>query len=226
MISPAMTATDLQPKETQAQAAHRILEEMIVTLELPPGTRVSELSLSKQLGIGRTPIREALQRLARERTIEIQPRSGAVVTDIAVTDHFKLIEVRRGLEQVLARRAARLADQDHCRQFMELQQRFEQAAADNNEKLFIAADREFNSLIVAVADNVYAEDAIASIQAQTRRFWFLHFKKFGDLQRVSTLHAAIAKAISVNDDTAAVKASDELLDYVQEYTEKTLKAML
>lgn len=212
--------------ESKAQAAHRMIEEMIVTLELPPGIRISETTMSNMLGIGRTPVREALQRLARERSITILPRSGAVVTDIDITDHFKLIEVRRGLERVLAGRSARMATAEASRQFLELKERFEHAAAENSEKIFIPTDREFNKLLADTADNVYASDAIAPIQAQTRRFWYLYFERFGDLARVSNLHAEVARAIAYNNEAEAVAASDRLVDYVEEYTKKTQASLL
>jgi DNA-binding GntR family transcriptional regulator len=216
----------LEAEETQASQAYRILEEMIVTLEISPGTRISENSISKRLGIGRTPVREAMQRLAREGTLRILPRAGAIVSDIDVTDQFKLIEVRRGLERVIAGRAARLADAETKAIFDDLAARFDQAAGENDYTVFIAADREFNQMMVRTANNSYATAAMAPIQAQTRRFWFLNFKKFGDLQRVSLLHARIARAIAANDAEAARKASDDLIDYVEEYTRKTLEALL
>lgn len=212
--------------ESKAQAAHRMIEEMIVTLELPPGIRISETTMSNMLGIGRTPVREALQRLARERSITILPRSGAVVTDIDIADHFKLIEVRRGLERVLVGRSARLASAEASKQFLELKERFEHAAAENSEKIFIPADREFNKLMADTADNVYASDAIAPIQAQTRRFWYLYFERFGDLARVSNLHAEIARAIAYNNEDEAIAASDRLVDYVEEYTTRTQASLL
>ena len=214
------------PDETQANFAYRLIEEMIVTLKLPPGTRVSEKSLSTELGIGRTPVREALKRLAQERTITIQPRSGGVISAIDVDDHFKLIEVRRELERILVGRTARLANPGICKAFSELQLRFEKAAAESSEALFIAADREFNTLVANSADNVYAADAMGPLQAQTRRFWFLNFQQFGDLTKVCRLHAAIAKAIAANDERAARKALDRLIDYVEEYTYQTRRAIM
>lgn len=211
--------------ESKSQAAYRLIEELIVTLELPPGTRVTEASLSEELGIGRTPVREALQRLARERSIEILPRSGAVVTDIDVVDHFKLIEVRRALERILATRSARLAT-PHARQlFKHTKERFEQIGQTNDDAHFIATDREFNKLLIETADHIYAADAIAPIQAQTRRFWYLYFTRFGDLPRVCTLHAAVADAVARNAENEAGEASDRLIDYVEEYTRKTLNAL-
>ncbi|MBM3538933.1 MAG: GntR family transcriptional regulator, partial [Alphaproteobacteria bacterium] len=78
--------------------AYRRLEEMIVTLQLAPGAVVSETALSSRLGIGRTPIREALQRLARERLIVVLPRRGIMVAEVNIRTQLRLIETRREVE--------------------------------------------------------------------------------------------------------------------------------
>jgi DNA-binding GntR family transcriptional regulator len=78
---------------------------LIVRLELPPGSAVSEAMLSERLGIGRTPIREALQRLARERLVQILPRRGVIVSDINVKGQLRLIELRREVERLVVRSA-------------------------------------------------------------------------------------------------------------------------
>ncbi|HET7327570.1 MAG TPA: GntR family transcriptional regulator [Nocardioidaceae bacterium] len=211
--------------ESQAHRAYRAIEQMIVSLELAPGSRISEQSLSASLNIGRTPVREALQRLAREGSIKVLPRSGAVVLNIDVEDHFKLIEVRREVERILIGRSARLADAGVRKAFTELRDRFNKAAETDDEAMFMAADQEFNSLVARTADNAYAAYAMAPLQAQTRRFWFLNFQKFGDLATVCRLHAAIAERIAANDEPAARKASDRLIDYVEEYTYLTMRAL-
>ncbi|MFG7490646.1 GntR family transcriptional regulator [Methylorubrum rhodesianum] len=218
-------ASDTPQTETQSQMAYRIIEEMIVTLEVPPGSLISEKALNRQLGIGRTPIREALQRLALEGTVRIVPRAGVIVSEIDMADQLKMIEVRREIEKIIAGRAARLADPDTCSHFRRLAARFDEAAQAGDEKIFIATDREFNALIVTSAQNSYAAHAIGPIEAQTRRFWYLHFKRFGDLRRVCELHSRIALAVAENDEPAARKASDELLDYVESYTIRTLEAL-
>lgn len=208
--------------ESQAQYAHRLIEEMIVTLALPPGSRVSEQSLSTQLGIGRTPVREALQRLAYERTIKILPRSGAVVSDIDLAAHFKLIELRREVERILTIRAARFAEPIDCRKFRELVERFEEASKNNDANAFINADAEFNALLATVADNSYAAAAMAPLQAQTRRIWYLNYQAFGEVSTVSQLHADIARAVAKKDEKKASEALDALIDYVENYTYKTI----
>jgi len=211
--------------ESQAQMVYRILEEMIVTLKLPPGSKISEKALNRSLGFGRTPIREALQRLAIEGTVKIVPRSGVIVSEIEIADQMNMIEVRRDLERIIAGRAARLAMDDQKRMFLKLVEDFDLAAKNDDGGLFITTDREFNQLIIATAQNKYLTYAAGPIEAQTRRFWYLHFKRFGDLQRVCKLHAAIAQKVSANDEDGARTASDDLLDYVEEYTLKTLHFM-
>jgi DNA-binding GntR family transcriptional regulator len=212
--------------ETQAQFAYRQIEEMIVTLVLPPGSRISEKSVSAQLGIGRTPVREALQRLAYERTIKVLPRSGAVVSEIDVAEHFKLIEVRRELERILVGRASRLAEPAACKRFGELSERFGDAAREDDESIFLPTDAEFNALVAETARNDYAAAAMRPLQAQTRRFWYLYFRQVGDLAKVSALHSEIASAISRKNEHEARDASDRLVDYVEQYTYRTMRALL
>lgn len=212
-------------EESQAQMAYRILEEMIVTLKLPPGSKISEKSLNRSLGFGRTPLREALQRLAIEGTVKILPRSGVIVSDIDMADQLNMIEMRRELEKIMAGRAARLALDSQRQRFATLADSFELAGSKNDESIFIETDREFNQLVANTSQNKYVAYAIAPIEAQTRRFWYLHFKRFGDLARVSSLHANIARAIAANDEPLARQSSDLLLDYVEEYTRNTLRFM-
>jgi DNA-binding GntR family transcriptional regulator len=213
-------------KKTQAEHAYRVIEEMIVTLQLPPGSRISENSLSKQLQIGRTPVREALLRLGYERMIQILPRAGAIVSEIDLSAQFKLIEVRRELEKILNGRAARLANAEACAAFRKLSARFRACRERGEGDLFVDTDREFNKLTAETAQNQYAADAMGPLQAQTRRFWFLHFKTFGDLARVCQLHEATADAIAAKDEQEARAASDRLVDYVEEYSFRTLRALL
>ncbi len=210
---------------TQAMQAYERMEEMIITLELAPGSRISETRMSQHLGLGRTPVREAMQRLAREGNLRILPRAGAIVSEIDVADQFKLIEFRREVERFVTIRAARLADAATRATFTRLARQFQEAAETGSGTLFIDTDREFNLLIVATADNKYAEAAMALIQAQTRRFWYLTFNRFGELDKVAPAHARIAEAIAANDEEAARAAFDALIDYVEEYTRRTVTAL-
>src|SRR3546814_801032 len=122
-----------KPESSLTEQAYTALEEMIITLQLAPGSAVSEAGLSELLGIGRTPIREALQRLARERLITILPQRGVLVSEINVGTQLRLLEVRRELERLIARCAARRATDAELLQFREIAEHLETAARRSEE---------------------------------------------------------------------------------------------
>ncbi|HYS12739.1 MAG TPA: GntR family transcriptional regulator, partial [Burkholderiaceae bacterium] len=108
---------EVAPRPSMTDLAYAEIEEMIVTLRLAPGRPISEGELGALLGIGRTPIREALQRLARERLVTILPRRGIIVSEINVASQLRLLEVRRVLERLIASSAARRATDEERVQF-------------------------------------------------------------------------------------------------------------
>src|SRR5262249_37867967 len=93
-------------KESLTEQAYRVIEEQIVTLRLKPGEVLSEQQLSAAYRIGRTPVREALQRLAREGLVTILPRKGILVSDLNPRNQLLVLEVRRELERLLSRTGA------------------------------------------------------------------------------------------------------------------------
>jgi DNA-binding GntR family transcriptional regulator len=211
-----------KPQISLAEQAYIKLEEMIVTMRLAPGTAIAEASLSEQLGIGRTPIREALHRLARERLITILPQRGVIVSDINVGNQLKVLEVRRELERLIARSAARRADEKQVQQFREIAAQLEEAARSNDSEAFMNYDREFNKLSTVAARNEFLSGAIDLINSLSRRFWFAHFQRFADMPRSARLHANVALAIADRDVQGAADASDALLDYIEQFTRDTL----
>jgi len=208
--------------ETLTDKAYSYLEELIVTLKLPPGSAVSEAMLSRRLGIGRTPIREALQRLARERLVTILPRRGVIVSDINVKSQLRLLEVRREVERLVARSAARRAAPAERAQFTELASRFEKSAQQNDDTTFMRVDRAFNDLCVAAARNEFAAGAMGLMQSLSRRFWYLHYQRAADMPETAKLHADIARAIAKGDEPGAAAATDRLLDKIESFTRATV----
>ena len=191
-------------------------------LELPPGSAVSEAMLSERLGIGRTPIREALQRLARERLVQILPRRGVIVSDINVKAQLRLLEVRREIERLVAWSAARRATVDERARFADLAKAFERAARTNDDVSFLRIDRGFNELCLEAARNEFATTAMQLMASLSRRFWYLHYKQAADMPETAKLHADIARAIAAEDPKAAAKASDALLDNIEAFTRNTV----
>ncbi len=214
----------LSPELTRSltDRAYSDLEELIVTLQLAPGSAVSEAELSQRLGIGRTPIREALQRLAREHMVTILPRRGIIVAEINVKSQLRLLEVRREVERLVARSAARRATVAERARFNEIAFAFEESARSNDEVTFIRIDREYNELSVAAAHNEFATGAMGLMHSLSRRFWYLHYKQTADMPLTAKLHADIARAIAAGDAAGAATASDALLDSIEAFTRATV----
>ena len=114
--------------ETLTEQAYRLIEEQIVTLRLKPGDVLSEQMLSATFDIGRTPIREALQRLAREGLITVLPRKGILVSDINPRSQLLVLEVRREIERLLSRAGAERATKEQRAQLLEIAQGMDRAA--------------------------------------------------------------------------------------------------
>ncbi len=210
------------PAPSLSERAYTDIEELIVTLQLAPGSAISEAELSAHLGIGRTPIREALQRLARERLVAILPRRGIVVSEINVSSQMRLLEVRREVERLIARSAARRATDEERAHFRELAAGFEQSARANDDINFMRIDRDFNQLCSSASHNEFAAGAMGLMHALSRRFWYLHYKQAADMPQTAKLHAAIARAIAAGDEERAGKASDRLLDSIEKFTRSTV----
>jgi len=202
--------------------AYTLLEEMIVRLQLPPGSAVSEAMLSAQLGIGRTPIREALHRLARDRLVQILPRRGVIVSSIDVVSQLRLLEVRREIDRLSARAAARRSQADERTQFAQMAEQFRAAGRKGDDVTFLRVDREFNELCLKAARNEFAEMAMMPLHSLSRRFWYVHYRQAADLAETAELHAAIAQAIALGDEGAAARAADALLDSVEAFTRSTV----
>ncbi len=222
--SAAGGAASLSPDLTGSltDRAYSDLEELIVTLQLAPGSAVSEAELSQRLGIGRTPIREALQRLAREHMVTILPRRGIIVAEINVKSQLRLLEVRREVERLVARSAARRATVEERARFNEIAFAFEESARSKDEVTFIRIDREYNELSVAAAHNEFAAGAMGLMHSLSRRFWYLHYRQTADMPLTAKLHADIARAIAAGDVTGAAAASDALLDSIEAFTRATV----
>ena len=160
--------------QTLTEEAYVQIEELIVTLRLKPGEVLSEQALSASLKIGRTPIREALQRLVREGLIIVLPRKGILVSDINPRNQLLVLEVRRELERLLSRSGAERATKEEREQLVDTSRGMDQAGKSNDDIAFMRLDRELNHLLLEAGHNEYATRAMRLTQGLSRRFWYMH----------------------------------------------------
>jgi DNA-binding GntR family transcriptional regulator len=225
-IAPPRKARQLstlrQGDVTLTDKAYAQIEEQIVTLQLPPGTVLSELVLADRLGIGRTPIREALHRLSRDGLVNILPRRGVLVSEIDLRSQLRLLEVRRELERLMARGAAERATEEERAQFAEIAKGMQRASDKEDDISFMRLDQQMNSLISLSARNEFASRSMGLMHGLSRRFWYQHYKEAADLPLCARLHAAVAGAIADRDPDRAAAASDRLIEYIESFARSTL----
>lgn len=217
----SMEAPAAETPETLTERAYRTLEEEIVMLRLPPGHVVSEALLSRRFAIGRTPIREALQRLARERLVVILPRRGIVVSEIDVASQLRLIELRREIERLIAQLAATRASDAQRQGFIAIAAGMRDAAEANDDITFMRLDREMNQRLLDAARNEFAAGAMGLMSGLSRRFWYMHYREVADLPLAARLHADVVAAVGQGDEAEAAAASDRLIDYIEACARRT-----
>src|ERR1700754_363334 len=207
---------------TLTEEAYSEIEERIVTLRLKPGEVLSEQQLSASLKIGRTPIREALQRLALEGLVRILPRKGILVSDINPREQLLVLEVRRELERLLSRAGAERATDEEREALNDIARAMDKAGKLRDDIAFMRLDRDLNHLMIETAHNDYAARAMKLLQGLSRRFWYMHYREAADLPLCARLHADQARAIAKGDRAGAARASDKLMDYVESFTRATV----
>jgi len=216
---------NLEPDRlTLTEQAYYSLEEMIVHGTLAPGAVVTESMLADKLAIGRTPIREALQRLAREHLVSIQPRRSITITPIDVRSQLRMLELRRAIENLVVVSAAKRSSPEERSRFAELADEFESSAKARDEVSFMRVDREFNELSLRAARNEFAAASMRLIAPLGRRFWIQYSPKAADVLLIARLHAALARAISLGRERDASRALSALLDQIELFTLATATA--
>ncbi len=203
------------------EQAYERIEEMIVTLELPPGALLSEYELSRQVGIGRTPVREALQRLIADGLVVALPRRGIAVTEINLTDMLAILETRRVLDRLLASRAAARASEAQRRDLENCATAMQRAAEAGDLRAFMREDHRFDRIVGNASRNRFAAEASQPLHAHGRRFWF-YYRDNGDLLESAARHIAVMQAIIAGNAERAEAEADRLIDYLEQFTRSAI----
>ncbi len=193
---------------SMARQAYRLLEEQLVTLQLPPGVLIGERDLMDRAGIGRTPVREAIQKLSAEGLLQILPRKGLMVSPLRRSDLRQIIEARRVLERLMVIKAAERATSDQRQALRVLAAHLE--TADDNLNGFFRLDRRLDELLAEACNNRYLVNALAAMHSQCRRLWYLHRHSL-NLPLSAQLHGGLARAVADGDASGAIRALDEII---------------
>lgn len=205
-----MVAAYAEP-ELLSEQAYRAIRDAIVTLELPPGAVVSEADLMEQLKMGRTPVREALRALARERLVDVYPRRGIFVAGVDARDLASLSEARGILEPAAASLAAtRLTDPDRETLDVLLHELDRLDERPDSRKL-IALDQRLHRFVYAAARNSFLEGVLDEHYTHALRIWFLALDRLEHLDDAVAEHKAVLEAIRDGD---ADRAADTMAAHI------------
>lgn len=204
-----------------ADQAYLVLRELIVSLELAPGELVKEPELVARLGIGRTPVREALRRLSQERLIEVYPRRGMVVTTVDVRDLARLCEVRLALEPEAARLAAERATEADLDEITALLAELA-ARRRRDGPTLIALDRRIHAAIYRASHNHFLEETLEEYYTHALRIWMLGLEKAG-LSAAVHEHAELLGAILRGN---GVRAAELMREHVERFEEEMRDVLL
>jgi DNA-binding GntR family transcriptional regulator len=208
MTTPALPIHQPEAADARSLAdqAYFRIRELIVTLGLPPGSLVSERDLMEQLGVGRTPVREALRALARERLVEVYPRRGMFVSSVDVRDLAGLSEVRETLEPHAARLAAERATDADREQIALLLQELDGIADGSSERTLMDLDQRIHRHLYRCAHNPFLEETLNEYYVLTLRIWFLVLDRVTRLEDAIQEHRDLLQAVLDGDARAAEEA--------------------
>jgi DNA-binding GntR family transcriptional regulator len=211
--------------ESLADEAYRRIEDMIVMRTLPPGSMISESQLSEVLQCGRTPIREALQRLKLEGYIEVHPRRGALVTPVDVRKQLELLEVRRSLEELMVRLAAERASKADRERLLQLSDEILDASRTLVIARYFVANKEIHRLCAAATRNATLIKTMGVIHGLSRRFWYAYIDDTR-LVDAANLHSEVVKAVAAGDADAAAGRAKALMDFLEGLTRLAVEQRL
>jgi DNA-binding GntR family transcriptional regulator len=199
----------------QSDSAYDRLRQLIIRAELRPGAVIEEAAMMELLGVGRTPLREAIQRLAQEDLIENVPRRGYFVTEVTAADLYHVFEVRQTLEAFAARLAAERATPRHLDEFETLLEDARAGIAADNQDLDwnLGVDEWFHRIVVQATGNPYLLGAINRHYGLSVRTLYLSRVRITlireEIENYENMHAAL----TARDPDRAEAAMRKHLDF-------------
>ena len=195
-----------------AEKAYELLVHKIVRLEAEPGSVLVEKELMEEFGIGRTPLREAMQRLAIERLVDHSPNRGMFVSEITATGVQQIYEFRALVDGYAAWLSATRATPRQITELAMLHKSLARATEDDDVDEYVACDRQFYRVLAEASHNALVADSIPRIFNLHLRLWFFISRKVGGWHAIARAHEEmtrdVVKALERHDPEAAKRAME------------------
>lgn len=209
-----------------AEKAYQLLIRKITRLELAPGTVLVEKDLMAELEIGRTPIREALQRIAKEGLIQHLPNRGMLVSDLGASDVQSIYEFRSLIQGAAVRLAAIRATDEDKNNLKTLDSMLKQATNEFDIDRFVALDLRFYEAIGLASKNIYLQETLPRIFNLHLRLWFYISSKTGIWHPVARSHNGMTSGVVAAIRSGLPDKAEEIMTSHITSRHQELKAML
>lgn len=208
-------------KRRAADVAYDVIEALISTLKLAPGSPIIEAELIALSQLGRTPVREALLRMVAIGLIDQQPRRGLVVSNIDLADHLDLIQTRRVLERLIAACAARRATAAQRQEILLRAEHMVLAAESGQLEDYMRADHELDQINHQACQNYSAVQCVLPLIVKCRRFWYA-YQHEGEIKEGARHHLTLAQGIASGNEKAAMQGAEHLMDYLEKFARRII----
>lgn len=198
------------------QKAYDALVDRIVSLELAPGSPLVESQLMQTVGMSRTPIREAFQRLSQEGLVTHVPRRGVHVAEIRPEDFQQICEFRAGTEGMAARLAAERMTARQLADLLGIQASIEDALGAEDARRFIEYDRSFHHLLAEASQNQFFLQTLSRTYNVHLRLWYYLYQRKGGLRQTGEEHLALIEALKRRDPDGAERAMRAYLERIHQ----------
>ncbi|AMM34105.1 GntR family transcriptional regulator [Sinomonas atrocyanea] len=206
---------------TLAEHAYAELRERIIDMRLPPGSAVDEESLMRELGVGRTPMREAVKRLESDRLLTVYPRRGTIISEVNIKDLRAISDARRVLEAFAARRAAEhVTDDDRVVLRGCLEELSHDGVRSNQDAM--ALDERIHRAIYATMRNTYVEATLIQYFSLSQRMWNFVLAGLAPITGNVHEHAELVNAIIDGDPERAAKLAEEHVTHFEDLVRAAL----
>lgn len=193
------------------------LRKAIVEGSLKPGQRLMEVQLAEQLGVSRTPVREAIRKLELEGFVIMLPRKGAYVADMSVKDIVDVLEVRAALEGLAANLAAERMEEKEIEELKKVSEDLNEAMKERNLDEILKKDVEFHQCIFESAGNKKLTQMINSLWEQVYRFRAGYMSDQSAMSGIREEHEQLINAIIRGEGEEASKCAKEHIERAEQY---------
>lgn len=204
------------------EQAYAQIKQRIIACDLRPGDAINEAQLTQLLGLGRTPVHQALHRLEMEGMVTILPRKGVMVTPISLNDILDMIEVRVCNEQLCVKLALERAQESDFLAMRQIIERTPALLQRRDVNGLMEVDLQFHLAISAAARNRVLAELLRSLHEKQARFWFLTLSEMHHSERIYDEHMQILTAMENRDSDAAMQAIHHHIDDFRRAITRTL----